>query len=111
MVAALLPLPENPMKEMRERDSSTSNLSQGPNDYTRQLGPMDEARYESAKWWRNLNRWMSLVGVLIIVAVVSGPWYYESSGLMRCRLFWLFWAFENGGDPPHVPLNHHIASR
>ena len=61
------------MKEMRERDSSTSNLSEGPNDYTRQFGPMDEARYESAKWWRNLNRWMSLVGVLIIAAVVGGP--------------------------------------
>jgi hypothetical protein len=55
MIAALLPLPPNPMKEMRERDNSTSNLSQGPNDYSRQFGPMDEARYESAKWWRNLN--------------------------------------------------------
>jgi hypothetical protein len=74
MIAAVLPLPQNAMKEMRERDNSTSNLdesNEGPNDYTRQFGPIDEARYESAKWWRNLNRWMSLVGFLIIDTVVS----------------------------------------
>jgi hypothetical protein len=74
MIAAVLPLPQNAMKEMRERDNSTSNLdesNEGPNDYTRQFGPIDEARYESAKWWRNLNRWMSLVGFLIIATVVS----------------------------------------
>jgi hypothetical protein len=73
MVAALLPLPSNPMLNMHERDLSTSNLD-GSNDHSsdfvRQFGPMDEARYESAKWWRTLNRWMSLVGFLIIAAVV-----------------------------------------
>lgn len=73
MIAAFLPLPLNPMKEMRERDSSTSNLSEGPNDFTRHFGPMDEARYESAKWWRNLNRWMCLVGLLIIATIVCSP--------------------------------------
>src|SRR6187402_3905993 len=74
MVAAFLPLPASPMLNMRERDNSTSNLDSSndtPNDYTRQFGPMDEARYESAKWWRRLNRWMSLVGILVIVAVVG----------------------------------------
>jgi hypothetical protein len=73
MIAALLPLPPSPMRGMRERDSSTSNLDSSndvPNDYVRQFGPMDEARYESAKWWRRLNRWMSIVGLLIIIAVV-----------------------------------------
>lgn len=73
MIAALLPLPPSPMRDMRECDSSTSNLDSSndvPNDYVRQFGPMDEARYESAKWWRRLNRWMSIVGLLIIIAVV-----------------------------------------
>jgi hypothetical protein len=73
MIAAFLPLPSSPILDMRERDFSTSNLdgSNDPsNDYVRQFGPMDEARYESAKWWRRLNRWMSLVGLLIIAAVV-----------------------------------------
>jgi hypothetical protein len=61
---------------MRERDLSTSNLdgSNDPsNDYVRQFGPMDEARYESAKWWRRLNRWMSLVGLLVIATMVCTP--------------------------------------
>jgi len=73
MIAALLPLPKNPMLEMREQDNSTSNLdgsNDGPNDYIRQFGPMDEARYESARWWRGLNRLLSVVGVLIIAAVI-----------------------------------------
>jgi hypothetical protein len=74
MIAALLPLPPAPVLNMQEQDHSTSNLDSTndvPNDYARQFGPMDEARYESAKWWRRLNRWMSLVGVLVIAAVVS----------------------------------------
>lgn len=63
------------MTEMRERDveNSTSNLDSSndyANDFTRQFGPADEIRFESAKWWRNLNRWMSVVGLLIIAAVV-----------------------------------------
>ncbi|TVY19321.1 hypothetical protein LARI1_G002345 [Lachnellula arida] len=75
MIAAFLPLPLNPMTEMRERDveNSTSNLGSSndyANDFTRQFGPADEIRFESAKWWRNLNRWMSVVGLLIIAAVV-----------------------------------------
>lgn len=74
MIAALLPLPTNPASEMRERDHSTSNLDSSndiSHDFARHIRPMDEARYESAKWWRGLNRWMSAVGVLIIAVVVS----------------------------------------
>ena len=82
MIASLLPLPPRPMQEMEERDNSTSNLGISNdtfNDYEGQLGPMDEARYESAKWWRRLNRWMSLVGALIIAAIVSfSGWAKES---------------------------------
>ena len=32
---------------------------------------MDEAKYENARWWRNLNRLMIPVGVFIIAAIVS----------------------------------------
>ena len=80
MIAALLPLPPHPIRDMSERDNSRSNLDSShdrenehetPNDYTRQFGPMDEARYESAKWWRRLNRYMSFVGVLVLAAIVS----------------------------------------
>ncbi|TAQ85625.1 hypothetical protein B7494_g6026 [Chlorociboria aeruginascens] len=73
MIAAFLPLPPNPMFDMRERDQSSSNLDSSNdiyNDFARQFGTMDDARYESARWWRRLNRWMSLVGISIIAAVV-----------------------------------------
>lgn len=33
--------------------------------------PMQEARYENARWWRNINRLMAVVGMIIIVCVVS----------------------------------------
>lgn len=39
-------------------------------DLEKQLGAVDEARYENARWWRNINRVMSGFGVLIIVAIV-----------------------------------------
>lgn len=32
---------------------------------------VDEARFENARWWRNLNRLMCILGVLIIAAIVS----------------------------------------
>lgn len=40
-------------------------------DVEKQLGVVDEARYENARWWRNINRIMSGFGVLIIVAVIA----------------------------------------
>ena len=40
-------------------------------DLEKTLGPIDQARYENARWWRNINRIMSVVGVGIIVAIVS----------------------------------------
>ena len=32
---------------------------------------MEQAQYENARWWRNLNRLMMIVGVFIIAAIVS----------------------------------------
>ena len=40
-------------------------------DLEKQLGPIDEARYENARWWRNINRILSVVGILLIAAIVS----------------------------------------
>lgn len=40
-------------------------------DLEKTLGPVDQARYENARWWRNINRIMSVVGVGVIVAIVS----------------------------------------
>jgi hypothetical protein len=74
MIAALLPLPLNPISEMQERDNSTSNLDSSHdnfNAFQTRFRPVDEARYESAKWWRRLNRWMSVIGFLLVAAIVS----------------------------------------
>jgi hypothetical protein len=71
MIAALLPLPPNPKLQMFESDSNQSRFGAGHpvSRYQRYL--VDERRYESARWWRNLNRGMSIVGLLIIGAVVA----------------------------------------
>jgi hypothetical protein len=61
------------MQEMRERDNSTSNLDDSNdvvNEYAREIQPIDEARYESARWWRQLNRIMSFLGMLIVGTIV-----------------------------------------
>ena len=35
------------------------------------IAPVQEARYENARWWRNINRLMAFVGMIILVCVVS----------------------------------------
>lgn len=57
---------------MRQRYDSESQIDVS-NEVKRQFGPIDESRHESARWWRNLNRGMSVVGILIIALVVSLP--------------------------------------
>jgi hypothetical protein len=69
MIGALLPLPTNPEYQMEEQRRGSSNF--GYVDYTHQLQVLDESRYASARWWRNLNRVMSVVGLLIIGAVIA----------------------------------------
>lgn len=47
---------------------------QSPNaahDIEKALGPIDQARYENARWWRNINRFLSVIGGGIIIAIVS----------------------------------------
>lgn len=66
MVAAFLPLPPKPQVEMVE-NHSTSHL-----DLQHQpVGTIDEIRYNSARWWRNLNRVMSIIGLLVLGAVIA----------------------------------------
>lgn len=67
---------------MNIEGDSTDNLEKPvdvENDYSRQFGPLDEARFESARWWRNLNRYMSVVGLIIIIIVVRRPLYFSET--------------------------------
>ena len=69
-IASVLPLPPRP-EIINVKGKENANRSQLTEDLEKQLGPIDEARYENARWWRKINRIMSLVGVVIVVAVVS----------------------------------------
>lgn len=71
-IASFLPLPTRP-------DISSVKGKNNPNrthlaeDLEKHLDPIDEARYENTRWWRNINRIMSPIGIVIVVAVVSSP--------------------------------------
>lgn len=71
MVAAFIPLPPRPeLPSMTEADHGKSRLDI-LEEVNRLWSPMDERRYQSARWWRILNRIFSVVGVAIIVLIVS----------------------------------------
>ncbi|KAL8661909.1 MAG: hypothetical protein Q9202_005191 [Teloschistes flavicans] len=61
-LASVLPLPRKPVTD------SKANLE---HDIEKALDMADEARYENARWWRNLNRLMCIVGVLVIAAIIA----------------------------------------
>ncbi|KAK0737068.1 hypothetical protein B0T21DRAFT_287697 [Apiosordaria backusii] len=63
MIGAILPLPK---RYTLEKESA-----QKQPEYSYQPQAGDERRYETVRWWRNLNRIMSVVGLLIIGAVVA----------------------------------------
>ncbi|KAI1781460.1 hypothetical protein F4818DRAFT_38471 [Hypoxylon cercidicola] len=73
MVAAFLPLPPKPMLAMDERDRSTTEFhsSGDPESQQRRHVLVDDSRYQSARWWRNVNRFMSVAGLLIVGAVAA----------------------------------------
>lgn len=73
MIGAILPLPKPSPLAMVERDSSYSDLGVRTNshEYDRHIESVDELRYQNAKWWRMLNRCMSVIGLLIIGAVIG----------------------------------------
>ncbi len=65
-------------------------------DLEKALGVSGEARYENARWWRNLNRAMSVLGVVILAAIVSAPrktpFEIVTGGTNRKpRLHWRWW--------------------
>jgi hypothetical protein len=77
MIAAFLPIPPTPMF-LNELYESQRNVDESSSIHNRS-GLLDEARYESVRWWRNLNRGMSVLGVLIIATVVICPLHVSFS--------------------------------
>lgn len=71
-IAAVLPLPPQPAIDEKGKDPARPATAKSvAQDLENRLAPMDEAQYENARWWRNINRLMMIVGVLIIAAIVS----------------------------------------
>ena len=70
MIGACLPLPPNPQPDMEEANGSTSQLD-ARSSYPRRSMLPHELYYEGARWWRRLNRYMSIVGLLVIGAIIA----------------------------------------
>ena len=70
LVAAILPLPAKPQSS-RGKGKNPPRASTATPDLELGKFPRELARYENARWWRNVNRIMSLFGVAIIILVVS----------------------------------------
>ncbi|KAI3336553.1 hypothetical protein HD806DRAFT_9554 [Xylariaceae sp. AK1471] len=75
MIAALLPLPPNPQLDIQELEKGKTRYQipedSEPEPLYRRVAPVDDSRYQSARWWRNLNRYMSIIGLLILGAVAA----------------------------------------
>ena len=71
-IASFLPLPPEP-DFGSAKGKKVQRQTQILLDLEKQLGPTDLARYENARWWRNINRIMCFVGVTVIIIIVSSP--------------------------------------
>ncbi|KAI1757453.1 hypothetical protein F4782DRAFT_130236 [Xylaria castorea] len=75
MIAAFLPLPPKPQFDMQERDKSVTPFRAREDSRAELLygrvAPIDDSLYQSARWWRNLNRYMSIIGLLILGAIAA----------------------------------------
>ncbi|KAJ0141969.1 Uncharacterized protein HZ326_15190 [Fusarium oxysporum f. sp. albedinis] len=70
MFAALIPIQRNNETEDIERNNSTSGLGKRNETSARASGEED-AVFTSAIWWRKVNRGMSLIGLLILGAIIA----------------------------------------
>ncbi|KAI2773205.1 hypothetical protein F4815DRAFT_414537 [Daldinia loculata] len=73
MIAAFLPLPPKPTLAMEERAYSTTQFPASDQAEPPQGRVVlnDDARYQSARWWRNINRFMAVAGLIIVGAVIA----------------------------------------
>ncbi|KAK2749428.1 hypothetical protein FQN57_006362 [Myotisia sp. PD_48] len=66
LIGAFLPLPLKPPSP--EDETINPDIEKA----LRHRGALaDSLRYENARWWRNLNRWMTPVGLVIIIIIIT----------------------------------------
>lgn len=64
IIASLLPLPPKPSEFYQDG----SDVERAINE---RVALKDELVYENARWWRNLNRCLSPLGIAIITVIVG----------------------------------------
>ncbi|KAM0473902.1 hypothetical protein ACHAPX_007950 [Trichoderma viride] len=76
MVGAVLPIPTRPERDMTERRFSDGNIDLRTEARTQMQYINAERLHDRVKWWRSVNRRMSIIGALIlclcIVLIVVG---------------------------------------
>ena len=70
-IGSFLPLPPRSAALSTKGKEGVPRQTQVLDDLEKRLGDFDEARYENARWWRNINRILSGFGVLIIVVIIA----------------------------------------
>ncbi|KAL7932006.1 hypothetical protein V8C35DRAFT_100701 [Trichoderma chlorosporum] len=70
IIGAILPIPPKVEREMSEHAYSTGHLDLRMEARQQRLYINAERLHERAKWWRNVNRRMSIIGALIICLCV-----------------------------------------
>ena len=68
MFAAFLPLPEMP--PILREDPETRPRSQSVHELNEAFNQQDVRKYQKARWWRLMNRAMSVVGTFVVAAIV-----------------------------------------
>ncbi|KAI1431607.1 hypothetical protein GGR50DRAFT_57202 [Xylaria sp. CBS 124048] len=75
ITAAFLPLPPKRQLDMEEAGKGIAQLhapeSAAPQPSNPLVAPADDSRYQSARWWRNVNRYLAIVGLFIIGAIIA----------------------------------------
>ncbi|ERF72927.1 hypothetical protein EPUS_08374 [Endocarpon pusillum Z07020] len=69
-IAAFLPLPAKPVMKEVVQDPEVGGLTL-QEQLDRQTTIGEEIRYTSLRWWRNLNRFMSIVGLVVIAIIIT----------------------------------------
>ncbi|KAL2863006.1 putative serine-rich protein [Aspergillus lucknowensis] len=66
LIASFLPLPRKPEAMMEENRGPELEMT-----LKMRLYDLERRRYLNARWWRNLNRWMNPLGLVIITIIIT----------------------------------------
>lgn len=71
MIASFVPLPPRP-KSIDSLEDGMSKEGEPQNSVASRRGRiLEELYYDSARWWRRLNRCMAVLGLLVVGAIVA----------------------------------------